>query len=53
MSHTKEASIKTEVDGEWIELRTSEVQFEEHKDMKFAIAPVTDYGTLAVVMRYG
>ena len=50
-STTKEATIKAEIEGEWEEVRSTEVLIEEQKDYKFVSAPLTCSVVMAVVFR--
>ncbi|XP_048251559.1 death domain-containing protein 1-like [Haliotis rufescens] len=49
---SREAVIKAEIDGQWRELPTREVTFENHKDLKFSQAEVKNLTTLLVMSRF-
>lgn len=49
---SREPFIKAEINGEWKEIPSREVTFENYKDVKFAQAEIKGQTTLAVMTRY-
>ncbi|XP_046546528.1 death domain-containing protein 1-like [Haliotis rubra] len=49
---SREAVIKADIGGQWSELPTREVTFDNHKDLKFAQAEVKNLTTLLVMSRF-
>ncbi|XP_033724899.1 death domain-containing protein 1-like [Pecten maximus] len=49
---SREPFIKAEINGEWKEIPSREVTFENFKDVKFAQAEIKGQTTLAVMTRY-
>ncbi|XP_060082127.1 death domain-containing protein 1-like [Ylistrum balloti] len=49
---SREPFIKAEINGEWKELPSREVTFENYKDVKFAQAEIKGQTTLAVMTRF-
>lgn len=50
-AHSREAFIKAETNGNWCDLETREVTFDNHKDTKFAQAELKTFGKFAVMTR--
>lgn len=49
--HSREAFVKADIKGEWREIPSTEVTYDNHKDLKFVQVEIKDFLTLAVMTR--
>ncbi|XP_064596326.1 death domain-containing protein 1-like [Liolophura sinensis] len=50
--HSREPVIKIEMNGEWKDVLTREVSFDDYKEKRFAQAEISEFTTVAVVTRF-
>ncbi|XP_061190143.1 death domain-containing protein 1-like [Saccostrea echinata] len=49
--HSREAFVKADINGEWKEIPSTEVTYDNHKDLKFVQVEIKEFFTMAVMTR--